>query len=116
MTAKKAITMADGLRMNAISEEQKYSWLYELEGQVAEVLETEIPENPFPEDAELLMPAPYENIYVYYLCAMIDYFQQELNLYANDMTMFNSLFAEAGAWWRRNNRPSSFKKDRWRVM
>lgn len=115
MTAKKAIAQADALRMNTITEEQKYAWLYELEGRVAEVIGIEIPENPFPEDGELLMPAPYENIYVYYLIAMIDFYNQETGLYMNDMQMFNALFGEACAWWRRNNAPEKGKLY-WKVM
>jgi len=114
MKAKTAIARADGLRMNAIKEEQKYAWLYELDGKLAETLDTLPPVNPFPEDGELLMPAPCDNIYELYLVAMIDYYNQEITLYANDMQMFNAALEEAKAWWRRRNRPP--KNGNWRTM
>lgn len=114
MNARKAITRADNLRMNALGEEQKYAWLYELDGKLAETLGVDIPENPFPDDGELLMPAPCDNIYELYLVAMIDYFNQETTLYANDMIIFNNALDEAKAWWIRNHRPTENRQ--WRVM
>jgi len=114
MNARKAITRADGLRMNAIGDEQKYAWLYELDGKLAETIGAELPVNPFPNDGELLMPEPCDNIYELYLVAMIDYYNQETTLYANDMIVFNNALDEAKAWWRRNNRPA--KNGNWRIM
>lgn len=105
MKIKTAISRADTLRPNTLDEEQKYAWLIELDGKLSESMGVDIPENPFPEDGDLLMPAPCDNIYELYLVAMIDYYNQETGLYANDMEMFNAALNEAKAWWIRHNRP-----------
>ena len=102
-----AIAKADGLRMNTLEDEQKAKWLYELDCSVAEMMGRDAPTWKFPDDRELLMPVQHEDIYVKYLVAMIDYFNGESALYANDITLYESAMAEARAWWIRNNRPKS---------
>lgn len=114
MNLKEAMTRADQLRPNALPDAQKAAWIYELDGKIARMMEKEPPENSFPADAQLLMPAPYDNLYELYLTAMIDYYHEESALYANDMEMFNTAFAEAKAWWRREHRPEP--DGSWRVM
>lgn len=114
MYLKEAMTKADALRPNMISDDQKAAWIYELEGKIAEMMDVLTPENAFPGDAQLLTPPPYDNIYELYLAAMIDYYHEESALYANDMAMFNTALAEARAWWRREHRPKSGGS--WEVM
>ena len=72
MNTRKAIARADELRPNAVSEEMKASWIYELDGKVAELQGVPVPESKWPEDFDHLMPSPYDNIYELYLCAQID--------------------------------------------
>lgn len=114
MTAKEAIKRADALRMNTVSEEQKAAWVHDLDGQLAEMFGIAPPANNWPEERELLMPAPHEEIYQLYLICKIDYYNQEMKLYANDLSMYNTALAEAQAWYRRNHRPHSAGS--WRVM
>ena len=114
MYAKEAIKKADELRPNTLSEQQKYDMLNELDGKVAEVTGDLVERPSFPQDFECLMPFPYDNIYPLYLVAMIDYYNQETGLYANDMQMFNAAWEEALAWWRRENRAKY--KGNWRIM
>lgn len=45
MNTRKAIARADELRPNAVSEEMKASWLYELDGKVAEFQGINAPES-----------------------------------------------------------------------
>ena len=105
MTLLTAIAKANELRPNAIRDEIKADWVQNLEGDVAEMMEITPPTFSFPDDAELLMPAPHEYIYVYYLCALIAQANEESTLYANDMTVAQSAISEARAWWRRHHRP-----------
>lgn len=105
MTISEAIKRADTLRPNVLPEEQKAAWIYELEGKLAELFEARVPTNQWPEDAELSMPPPCDNVYELYLCAMICFASQETAQYANDMAVFNAAMSEARAWWRRHNRP-----------
>ncbi len=113
MKLTEVIRQADDLRMNTLGEDQKAQWLHELDGKIAEIMERDIPQNTWPDDRELLMPAPCDNIYVLYLVAMIDYYNQETAMYTNDMAMFNQAYSEAKAWWRRNNIPKS--RGNWRA-
>lgn len=104
MTVKEAIIRADDLRPNAISEQTKAAWLYEVEGELAEMMGIDPPENQWPEtDATLLMPYPKDGVYALYLCAMIDNANEETALYANDMVVAQNAMNEARAWWWRNN-------------
>ena len=112
--SREAITKANELRPNALPDEQKADWLMELDGKLAEMMQTAPPERRWPEDQLLLMPFPYDNIYTLYVAAMIDYYQQETDLYENDMTMFNQALTEAKAWYRRSHRP--LPGGNWRVM
>lgn len=107
------IAAADELRMNTLEDEQKSRWLYELDCSIAEIMGKGIPAWKFPDDRELLMPAPHEEVYVKYLVAMIDYYNGESELYANDISIYNQAMKEARAWWIRNNRPAS--SGNWRV-
>jgi len=115
MTVKEAIARANEIRPNVLDDEQKARWLYGLDCDVAEMQDVDQPDFVWPEeDAELLMPAPHDNIYVLYLAAQIDYYNQESANYANDMAVFNAGYDDARAWWRRHNRPK--KTGNWQVM
>lgn len=114
MNIKKCIAMADELRPNTIPDEVKAGYLFKLESEIAEMMGVDTPMNAWPMDAEMLMPAPHDDIYHLYLCAMIDFANQETNLYANDMQMANAAILDAKAWYRRHNDPS--KKKNWRTI
>ena len=114
MTVKEAMRRADALRMTTVSDEQKAAWVCDLDGQLAEMFGVETPANNWPEDRELLMTSPHEEIYQLYLICKIDYYNQEMKLYANDLAIYNTALAEAQAWYRRHNRPPS--SGNWSVM
>lgn len=57
-------------------------------------------------DGELLLPSPYDRVYVLYLCSQIDYYNNETALYGNDKAVYDEALGEAMAWWRRNNCPA----------
>lgn len=135
MKISEAINRANALRDNVLSDEQKAEWLCQLDGQLNEMIGIEPPVEPdtdpgtepveepdiwpfvntWPEqDEQLLMPAPHDDVYPLYLVAMIDYYNQESALYANDMAIYNAAMSAARAWWRRNNRPGENRY--WGVM
>lgn len=105
MRLKEAIQRADALRPNTIDEKQKAAWLYELEGQIAEYRYAPPPTKTWPQDMALAIPPPDDTIYERYLCAMIDYANEETGLYADDMALFNQKYAETIARIRRHRRP-----------
>ena len=100
MKASEAITQADALRPNTISDDQKILWLYELEADLSELMmiwEAPLPGNYPTDDPDLLMPKGHDQIYVLYLMAMIDN--------GNDFANFNQAYLEARQWWVRTHRP-----------
>lgn len=105
MMLRSAMAYADGLRPNTVDEALKAEWMYQLEGEFSETLQVELPERAWPEDQELIMPEPVDMVYVYWLCAMIDWAQLDMNLYQIDKAMYDQAYAAALAWWRRHHRP-----------
>lgn len=106
MTITEAISRADELRMNTISDEQKAAWVTALDGQLAERLDTVPQDYNWPqEEAELLLPSPYDRVYVLYLCCQIDYYNNETALYGNDKAVYDAELNEALGWWRRGHCP-----------
>ena len=115
MTYLQAKLHADTLRPNSISDEQKYSWLHELDGKMAELLHVDIPDMPkAPYDADLLVQPPVDNIYELYLIAMYDVYNQDTNLYAMDYQLYNTALEEAKSYIIRNSKPKDQKM--WGVM
>ena len=111
----KALDEANKIRPNAAHDDIKAAQLFQgLEAEVAELMGEAIPDCTYPEDSELLMPYPYDDIYRWYLCAQIDLMNEETQLYANDMEVFNAAWARAQAWYRRSVRNKIDKN--WRVM
>ena len=96
-----------------IEQEQKYTWLYEFEARVAEMMGKDIPRKEFPYDIELMMPDEHEDLYVKYLAAKIDYYNGENALYANDQTIFEDAWADARAWYIRTHGSKNYGN--WRV-
>jgi len=115
MKVNEAIAQANKLRLNTLDDEQKAKWLHELDCDIAEMMGVPDPALVWPEeDAELLMPAPHDDIYALYLVAQVDFYNQESSLYANDMAIFNAAYDDARAWYRRHHVPQS--KGNWSVM
>ena len=115
MTVREAIKRADRLRLNTLEEEQKAAWVMDLEGQLAEMFEVDPPDNEWPEkDVVLLMPPPYEEVYQLYLVCKIDYYNQEMELYENDLGFYQAQLSEAKAWYRRAHLPKC--RGNWKVM
>ena len=133
MTPNKVIEVVDRLKPNAYSEEDKLRWISELEGMVVrlvfqwdetylaeveakykskEIKEDEYKEilnktKPFvyPEDMdkELLIPAPFDDVYNLFLCAKIDYYNREYTNYNNSAMMFEARYTEYKKDYIRNN-------------
>lgn len=113
MRINDAIARADALRPNVLSDEQKYTWVFELECEVSELMGRELPLTRFPENIELMMPSAHEDVYVKYLAAQIDYYNGESALYANDQAIFEDAWARARAWYVRTHEPKNYGN--WRV-
>lgn len=53
----------------------------------------------------LIVPEPYSDLYIKYLCAMIDYFDGDFARYNNGMVMFNVAYEEYSGWYNRYYTP-----------
>ena len=115
MTVLEALVRADLARPNEIEQSQKLQWLSALDGQIhAELLEAYrgAPE-PFSgyngqtelRTAQLLVPFPYDELYLRYLVMRIDLEQGELERYNNDAACFNRLWQSCAAHYGRTHEP-----------
>lgn len=98
MTPNKAIEIIDRLKPNSYDEEDKLRWINELEGMVQRLViqADEVKELTYPDDMdkELIIPAPFDDVYTLFLEAKIDYYNREYAYYNNSAAMFEAQFAE----------------------
>lgn len=98
MTPNKAIETVDRLKPNSYSEEDKLRWISDLDGLVKRLViqEDDVTQYTYPDDMdkELLIPAPFDDVYALFLEAKIDYYNREYANYNNSATMFEAQFSE----------------------
>ena len=97
-----AITRTDKLKHNTYNKEEKLAWLSELDGMVkAQIIDTHEGgslvsfsgyDAATEDDTRLLVPAPYDNLYLHWLEAKIDYYNGEFSRYNNAIEMFNTCY------------------------
>ena len=112
MTIQQAIGQLDALKPNTFTVTEKLCWLSRLDGQVrTEILRVPAPFDGYtdqtPLSQPLLVPAPYDECYLRYMEAQIDYCNGEISRYQNAMALFNAVYTAYGAWHLRNNTPQS---------
>ena len=116
MTITEAITMADELKPNMMSKPVKIRFLNEIEGKVhTEILmkhehieaEETCPVYDVNTDpgTAMLVPAPYDMLYVYWLMAQIDHLNMEMDKYNNDRALFEDAWNNFGDYWTREHMP-----------
>lgn len=115
-TMNEVIERVDTVRPNVYPEESKYNWMAKLDGVVSlEVHNMEDPvlyDLPADADRELLIPAPFDDVYELYVAAMIDFYNKEYNQYNNSTLMFSERMDQYKAWYIRNNDPSKARNFR----
>ena len=72
--------------------------------------ETEEEEPAEDEPAEMLAPAPYDMLYVYWLMAQIDHLNMEMEKYNNDRALFEDAWGNFADFWNRKNMPLSARR------
>lgn len=121
VTLQEVIGKVDSLKPNAYADEMKVDWINRVEG----LIQTEIHNVSLDDvisydwavdaDRDLLVAHPYTEIYSYYLMAMIDFHNNDISGYQNDMTMFNSAFDEYAVYYKKTMQQSKvqFIKNTW---
>ncbi len=115
MTINEAINKTDALKPNNFSIEDKIGWLSTLDYTVMrEMIDTheggeDIVFEGYTEDTdldtELLAPAPYDEMYLRWLEAQIDYANNEFGKYNNAITMFNTAYGAYNNYYNRTHMP-----------
>lgn len=118
MTIQEAINRVDLFKPNGFSTEQKVAWLSDLDGMVYKELVCTHERAPGMEDltfdgydastsmaTELLVPAPYSDVYQHYLSSMIDLGNGELVKYNNDKALYNNAYQTYSDYYTRTLMP-----------
>lgn len=125
------LAKVDEIKPSQIDDNTKISWLSELDGRIFntvimthkhDLIKTEV-EDPetgeitvveeeptftayVTEDAQLLLPDTYADVYRHWLYAMMDYSTGETERYNNSMLMFNSKYQEFVNYYNSTNLPN----------
>ena len=108
-TLQQALTRIDAICPNAWDDAAKIQWLNECEHMIQMRILDAAPEQCVTYDADtergtpLLVPAPFDRLYVYYVIAMCDYAAHETAHYADSMMLFNAALDEYAKWYQRAN-------------
>lgn len=101
MFVSEAIEKVKERKPNAYEDHMLLEWLNEIEARVQRELLDTTPEGIFTYDIErdmereLLLPKPYDVLYLHYVIAMIEFNQQEYEAYNNTTELVNSTFSAA---------------------
>lgn len=119
MTLIEAIGRINELKPNTYSHTDKVKWLSTLDGIIkTEIIDThegaeEVTFTGYNEDSdlttELLVPAPYDSIYLRWLDAQIDYANGEYDRYNNAVQAYNDAYAAFERNYTRTHMPKSTK-------
>ena len=117
MTIEQAIAKIDSLKPNTYTDMDKLAWLNELDGRIkAEIVDThedadEVYYFGYNEDTDfettLIVPPPYDDIYIKWLESKIDYANNEYAKYNNSTTALNSAYQAFERYYNRQHMPKA---------
>lgn len=106
MTIKEAIEKTNRLRPNSFSHNEKTDWLIDFESRIYnEIYSVHKCDVPFTDlaqitdDTELFAVSPYDEMYLLYLCSMVDFSNAEYDRYNNDMARLADLYGDYERYW-----------------
>ena len=115
MTIIEAITQIDSLKHNTYSQEQKVQWLSRLDNMVKRlIIDTheggdDVVFTGYGDDTdlhtEMLIPSPFDEMYLRWLESQIDYTNGEYGKYNNAILMFNTSWKEYQNYYNRTHMP-----------
>ena len=119
MTIMDALYRIDELKPNSYSQPEKIKWLSSLDGVIkSEIIDTheggeDVVFSGYNEDADLstvlLVPAPYDDIYLRWLEAQMDYSNGEYGKYNNSLVAYNDAYAMYQKYYNRTHMPKGTK-------
>ncbi len=115
MTIGEVISRIDTLKPNRYTQSEKVMWLSNLDGVIKkEIIDTHegaegIVFNGYNDntnlDTELLVPAPYDVIYLHYLEMQMDYANGENGRYNNSSALYNTAHSTFERYYNRTHMP-----------
>lgn len=115
MTIIEAITRLDDLKFNTYSKEIKRSWLSALDMKIhQEIIQTHEGSDgstfsgyteKTPDSTVLLVPEPYDEIYLRWMEAQVDYHNGEFDKYNASIIMFNTALTQFSNRYNHLHRP-----------
>lgn len=119
MTIMDALYRVDEVKPNTFSQTEKIHWLNTLDGMIkSNIIDTheggeDITFEGYASDVGintvLLVPAPYDDIYIRYLEMQIDYANGEYGKYNNSMAVYNTAYSAFEKYYNRTHKPISKK-------
>ena len=117
MTIAEVISKVDALKPNNFEPEDKIDWLSNLDARVkSQIIDAHEGAERYPfygydglidQDTELLVPAPYDEMYQRWLEAMIDYHNSDDDRYNNAIILFNNAYEGYKKHYTRTHMPIS---------
>ena len=114
MKVREAIDRIDGLKHNTYTDGEKIGWLSLIDGIIKDqIIDThedgdEITFNGYTDEdmeTEMLVPAPYDVLYLRWLEAQIDYYNGEIARYNNSMMMYQTAYDTYDRFYNRTHMP-----------
>ena len=115
MTIMDVLYRIDEIKPNSYSQAEKIKWLSSLDGVIkSEIIDTheggeDIVFNGYNEDTDLstklLVGTPYDDIYLRWLEAQIDYANGEYGKYNNSIAMYNTVYSAFANHYNRTHMP-----------
>lgn len=115
MTIMEILYRIDEVKPNSYSQSEKIKWLSSLDGVIKnEIIDTheggeDVVFSPYNEDTDLstklLVSAPYDDIYIRWLEAQIDYANGEYGKYNNSIAMYNTAYTAYANYYNRTHMP-----------
>ena len=117
MTIAEVISKVDALKPNTYTSDDKVGWLSALDARVkTQIIDAHECSDPVcfygydctcDQEMELLVPAPYDEMYLRWLEAMIDYHNSEDDRYNNAIILFNNAYEGYKKHYTRTHMPIS---------
>lgn len=115
MTIEEAINRTDATKPNAYSNEEKIAWLSRVDENIkkqivdthkdAELINFTGYDETTNKSTVLIAPAPYDELYLRYLEAQIDYANAEYGHYNNSISLFNAAYKAFEKYYNRTHVP-----------
>lgn len=120
MTVNECLAKVKDRKPNAYNDESLNDWLNECEAMVQREIMLTVPDEiiqyewPDDRDKELILPRPYDAMYVTYIIMMIQYVQEEYGAYNNTNLMFQTQYQAAQGYYNKlDPNPPSIKITNW---